>query len=375
MASRPLRVAADARCLNVQHLRGMGKSLFELVRRTARSGVIQWHLLGDRLDWPMLAPAHDGVRTTVVETRGFRFHTWEQWTLPRLARQFDVDVLHAPATSMPWWQPVPTVVTIHDVIPWQKQDAEAQSFYRQRLLPAAYQRASAILTISQTSRSDIVSRWPRLESRLHVVSPGVDARYLDAAPDGQDVVVGNRVVREPYLLYLGGSDPRKRLDWALRVWNAAAQGPAASLVVCGLRPDEHARVRSTVPAELHERLYLSPFVAEEDMPRLYMRASAVLYPTLYEGFGLPIIEAHAVGTPVLFCEVGSLAELEGPNSIVLPLDDLSAWTNAVDRVLQNRDSIASLEASRRWATQFSWDTYVDRTLRVYEAVARHRHRT
>ena len=346
----------------------MGKLLLELVRRSADSGAVQWHLLGDRLDWPMVAPVHELVRTRVVETRGFRFHAWEQWTLPRLARQLDVDVLHAPATSMPWWQPVPTVVTINDVIPWQKHDAG--SFYRHRLLPAAYKRAGAVLTISETSRRDIVARWPELESRLHVVSPGVDARYLDAVPDRRDIVVGSRIVREPYLLYLGGSDPRKRLDWALQVWSAASTRHAASLVVCGLRLDEHSHVLATVPSERRERLYLAPFVAEEEMPRLYLRASAVLYPTLYEGFGLPVVEAHAVGTRVLFADVGSLAELKGPNSIVLPVSDLSAWTHAVDGVLSDRLSIAARQTAREWAARFSWDAYVERTLSVYEAVAR-----
>lgn len=372
MLSRPLRVAVDARCLNVQHVRGMGKLLSELVRRSVASGDIEWHLLGDRLDWPMVVLAHERVRAKVVETRGFRFHTWEQWTLPRLARQLGVDVLHAPATSMPWWQPVPTVVTINDVIPWQKHGPGTQTFYRHRLLPAAYRRASAVLTISKTSRADIVARWPELESRLHVVSPGVDERYLDAVPEHQDIVVHDRVVREPYLLYLGGSDPRKRLDWAIRVWTAVGKTRAVSLVVCGLRPEEHPRVKQTVPPELHDRLHLAPFVAEGDMPRLYLRAAAVLYPTLYEGFGLPVVEAHAVGTPVLFSDVGSLSELKGPNSIVLPVDDLAAWVVAVEGVLRSRDTLASRDTSRDWAKGFSWDAYVDGTLRVYEAIASRR---
>ena len=372
MRSRPLRVAVDARCLNVQHVRGMGKLLFELVRRSAASADIQWHLFGDRLDWPMNAPIHPQVRAQVFETRGFRFHAWEQWTLPRLARELDVDVLHAPATSLPWWQPVPTVVTINDVIPWQKQAPGTKSFYRHRLLPSAYKRARAVLTISRTSYDDIVDRWPELESRLHVVSPGVDERYLDAAPESGDVVVGRRRVDQAYLLYLGGSDPRKRLDWAIRVWSAAAKIHAVSLVVCGLRPEERPQVMGIVPQELQDRLYLAPFVAEEDMPRLYMRAAAVLYPTLYEGFGLPVVESHAVGTPILFSDVGSLSELKGPSSIVLPVNDESAWISAIDHVLRARRSTASRSHSREWASRFSWDRYVEETLRVYDAVAAHR---
>jgi glycosyltransferase involved in cell wall biosynthesis len=347
----------------------MGKLLFELVRRSAADGSAEWHLLGDRRDWPMHAPGHERVQATVVETRGFRFHAWEQWTLPRLARHVDADVLHAPATTMPWWQPVPSVVTINDVIPWEKPDAG--SFYRGRLLPAAYHRASAVLTISQTSCRDIVARWPALKTKLHVVSPGVDQRYLDTTPEACDIVIGDRPVQPPYLVYLGGSDPRKRLDWALEVWREVASTRPVSLVVCGLRKDEHAAIVARVPPLLHDRLYLAPFVSEAEMPRLYMRAAAVLYPTLYEGFGLPVVEAHAVGTPVLFSDVGSLSELKGPGAVVLPVSDRREWMAATNKALDTVRTSDFISKARNWAMQFSWDAYVNRTLKVYESVALH----
>lgn len=369
MRERPVRVAVDARSVNTGHLRGIGKSVYELIKRTAASGAVEWHLLADRLDRPMQVADAQACDVSVFETRGDRFHAWEQWSLPRRARQLGVDVLHAPGTSMPWWQPVPTVVTIHDTIPWQQQDpAWPAGFYRDRLLPAAYHRAAAITTVSECSRRDILSRWPHLQPRLHVISPGVDERYLDAEADRRPVHLNDRFMTEPYLLYVGGADPRKRLMWALQAWwGAAACG--ASLVVCGVEPAAHDAVRRMVPRHLQERLVLAPFVDEEDMPRLYMHAAAVLYPTLYEGFGLPVIEAHAVGTPVLFSDVGSLAELKGPGAVVLPVDDLPAWVRTVTTILQSRTGPHGPDRiARAWARQYSWDAYIERTLAVYEEV-------
>lgn len=369
MPDRALRVGVDARCLNGDHLRGMGKSLYELVRRTASSGAIEWHLLADRPDLPMHAPAEPGIATSVFETRGFRFHAWEQWGLPARTKGLAVDLLHAPATSMPWWQPVPTVVTIHDAIPWQGEDpAWPAGFYRDRLLPAAYHRAAAIMTVSECSRRDILKRWPALKPKLHVVSPGVDERYLEIRPDPRPVVIADRVLEEPYLLYLGGADPRKRLSWAIQTWaGVAAKG--ASLVVCGVERSAHADVRRLVPGDLQARLILAPFINEEDMPRLYMRATAVLYPSLYEGFGLPVIEAQAVGTPILFSDVGSLSELKGPGAVVLPVDDLPAWVRAAAHILDTRSGVPGPDrVARAWARQYSWDAYTDRTLAVYDSV-------
>lgn len=373
MSDRPLHVAVDARCLNATHLRGMGKMLYELVRRTAQSGAVRWHLLADRVDRPLLAPEHDRVDSSVFETRGYRIHSWEQWSLPDAARRLGVDVLHAPSTTAPWWQPVPTVVTIHDTIPWQQEnEALPGGFYRDRLLPAAYRRAAAIITISATSRRDILARWPELKPNLYLVPNGVDERYLEAEPDYSPIEIGGRVISKPYVVYVGGADPRKRLTWALQAWWNLSSSTPATMVVCGLEAKAHDAVLQMVPRHLHDRLVLAPFIDEEDMPRLYMRAAAVLYPTLYEGFGLPVVEAHAVGTPILFSEVGSLSELKGPAAVVLPVDDLDAWSRALGLALQSRSRPSGPDRiARAWARQYSWDACADRTLKVYAAAAAH----
>ena len=369
MPERVLHVAVDARCLNTAHLRGTAKSLYELVSRTAASGAIRWRLLANRPQLPMRAPAGDGVDVEVFEAPSAGVRAWEQWSLPRRARQLGVDILHAPAGTMPWWQPVPSIVTIHDLLPWQRTDVVwSEAFYRDRLLPAAYQRASAIMTVSNTSRRDILARWPALKPKLHVVSPGVDERYLEAEPDRRPIEIGGQLVKEPYLLYVGGADPRRRLAWALQTWWGCS-APGVSLVVCGVERDAHDAVRRMVPRDHQERLILAPFVAEDHMPRLYMRAAAVLYPSLGEGFGLPVIEAQAVGTPVLFSDAGSLSELKGPGAVVLPVDDLPAWVRAADLIVRSRPSSTGPDRiARAWAGQYSWDAYVKRTLAVYGSV-------
>jgi glycosyltransferase involved in cell wall biosynthesis len=369
MRDRPLHVAVDARCLNGDRLRGVGKSLYELIRRTAASGAIEWHLLADRPDRPMHVPPGGRIATSVFAARGDRVHAWEQWALPAQARQRSVDLLHAPATSMPWWQPVPTAVTIRDASPWHGEDpAWPAGFYRDRLLPSAYHRAAAIMTVSESSRRDILARWPSLKPKLHVVSPGVDERYLEICPDSRPLAIGDREITEPFLLYLGGTTPRKRLSWALQTWAGVAD-TGAWLVVCGIERASHAAVKQMVPRELQDRLIVAPFIGEEDMPRLYLRAAAVLYPSLYEGFGLPVIEAHAVGTPILFSDVGSLSELKGPGAIVLPVDDLAAWVRAAANVLTARSGVRGPDRiARAWARQYSWDAYTDRTIAVYDAV-------
>lgn len=367
--SRPLRVAVDARSLLDD--RNSAQSMRELILRTASSGSIDWHLLTDSGQHPVELPASRGCKVTVLPGLGARVRGWEQWILPRHAQAIDADLLHAPSTVMPWWQPVPTVVTVHDDRLWREgeEGASAPGIYRDRVLPAAYRRAAAILTMSESSRGEILSRWPILQPRLHVVSPGIDERFIEAVPDRQPVVVGSEEVKEPYLLYVGSSDSRKRVLWALQTWWGVSATAQVSMVVCGVDPAYHANLRRMVPRSLQDRLILAPHLPADDMPRLYMRATAVLYPALYEPVGLPVIEAQAVGTPVLFSDVGGLAERQGPGAIVLPVDELPAWVRTVTNLLEARNpSRGPDRISQAWARQYSWDAYVDRTLAVYDEV-------
>ena len=355
MHERALRVAVDGSCLNVACLRGTSKSLHELIRRTSASGAVEWHVLASQ-------------PKPQVQLQ------WQQYSLPAAAARLHADVLHAPATTGPWWQPVPTAITIHDTGPWQSEDpAWPAGFYRDRLLPAAYHRASAIITDSNTSRRDILARWPALKPKLHVISPGVDDRYLEATRDWRPLVLEGRAVGEPYLLYVGGSDSRQRLMWALQAWwSGSAAG--TTMVVCGVDAAEHEQFRRSVPRQARDRLILTSAVTEDDMPQLYIRAAAVLYPSVDQAFGMPVIEAQAVGTPVLFSDVGSLTELKGPGAVILPVDDLAAWVRMIDLLLQSRSSATGPNRlARAWARQYSLDAYIDRSLDVYTSIATTRH--
>ena len=368
-----IRVAVNARPMNRVHLRGMGKYVREVVDRGARSGQVQWMLLADRPDLPFHKPDGDAFELNVFRRQGDRFHRWEQVSLPRNATTWGADVLHCTATSLPWWQPVPTVVTLHDTIPWDSEDeGPPDGWYLGRLLPSAFKRCAAIITISESSRRDILRTWPMLEEKLHVIPHGINDAYLEASIDSRCGTLAEIGVRRPYLLYMGGSNPRKRLDWAIRVLEGLADS-RVSLVACGVEKATQEKTRALIRDELRPQVHFTPFVAESTMPSLFQNAVAVLYPTLYEGFGFPALEAQAVGTPVLFSALGSLAELQGPGAIVLPPHDLGAWVSACRHLVAARgDSPSPDQRSRSWAKGFSWDVCAERHFEIYRIVAAHR---
>ena len=370
-----IRVAVDARGLNRSHLRGMGKYVHELVGRGGRWGRVQWMLSADRPELPLHRPEGEALEWNVSARRGSRFHRWEQITLPRGARRWGAEVLHCACNGLPWWQPVPTVVTLHDTIMWNSTEEGApDGWYLGRLLPAAYRRCAAIITISESSRRDIVNMWPVLQDKLHVIPHGINDSYLEDSIRPPCESFQDIGVRFPYLLYMGGSNPRKRLDWAIRVLEELAD-PRVSLVACGVDKTTQERIRQTMREELRPQVCFAPFVAEATMPCLYQNAVAVLYPTLYEGFGFPALEAQAVGTPVLFSALGSLAELQGPGAIVLPPHDLGAWVGVCRQLVAQRGELTIPDQrSRRWAKGFSWDVCAERHFEIYRKASRVRER-
>jgi glycosyltransferase involved in cell wall biosynthesis len=364
-----MKIGLDARCLNRTHLRGMGKYVWNLLAHLRADDSVEWGLFGDRPELPTHIPPVRGVSMEVFELKGYRFQTWEQLGLPKRVKKSKADVLHCTSTTLPWHQPVPTVVTIHDTIPWTTDELQDRIWYWCHLLPAAYRKCAAIITISECSRKDILKLWPSVEPKLHVIRHGVESAYFEVGPG----TLGRRLraagIRAPYLLYLGGDIARKRLDWAIRVWQNL-RDPQLQLVVCGVESASKPGIlEKHVSPDVRELICFAPFISEADMPRLYQNAIGVLYPTLYEGFGLPIIEAQAAGTPVLLTAVASLAELHGPGVFVLPPNDLEAWVTVCRQLIaERRESPFPRQRSREWARQFSWMESARRHLEVYRAV-------
>lgn len=370
-ADGPLRVALDARDLNRAHLRGMGRYTWELLRHMVAEPGITFQLYGDSPDLPVHTPQSDRIAVEVFAWRGFRWHLWEQVGLPLRSRGFDL--MHCPSMRAPYWQPAPTVVTIHDTIPWDGNESGwGRGFYTDRLTPAAFKKSAAVITGTAISGKDIVRHWPDLADRIHVIHHGVGDHYLEASPSRLPGALSALGVREPYLLYFGGEIPRKRFDWALDVFLQCVD-ESLGFAACGVSSAARDECLRRVPESLRSRVWLLPFVAEADVPALYQNAIALLYPTLHEGFGLPALEAQAVGTPAVFSPVSSLPELAGPGAVLVPPTDQAGWIAVVQRLVQERRAAPNPRPeARAWARQFSWTKAASQTLAVYRQAARQR---
>lgn len=364
-----VRIGISARTLNVGHLRGTGRYVQELLRNTLAEDGIAWTAFGNDPSRPFRAPEFFIGKSDVFEFRGDRFELWEQVGLPWRAWRGGAQLLHCAENTMPVWQPLPTVVTIHDTVLWcEPRATRLDEHYLHHVQSLAYRRCAAVITISQSSRRDIAERWPFLADRLTVIPHGIaDEFFAGKAPAPIPAALQSKLCGAPYLLFLGGPQQRKRFGWAV---DLLAQCGRANLhlIACGF--GEPTSATQTVPSEVMHRVHFAPFVSDLELVSLYTGAVAAVYPTLYEGFGFPAVEAQAAGTPVLFSPVSSLVDLVGPLSWALPTDDFPAWLAALSEVMAMPTFARAqrAEAAKAWARQFEWRHSVQRHHDLYRAV-------
>ncbi len=358
-ARTEMKIAVDARCLNRSHLRGIGRLLTEIIERSPSQ--YKWFVFGDRNDQPFHTPKHDGLEISVVEERGFRFHVWEQVMLPVLAIRHSADILFYPANSAPLMSTLPSVVIIHDVIAWKGEfNGGRRSFYHNRVLPRAFSNASKVVTVSQTSASEIRQSWPKLKPE--VIYNGVSELFLTRHFERS---LTSAESAKPFILYIGGDIPRKRLRWAIDAWKPYAD--QVNLLTCGVHPESGISLIADLDHHMKEKVFFLDFKSERELVQLVYNARCIFIRACMKA-SVTVVEANACGTPILYSECGSLSELVGPTSQLLPTGDLDAWRAAIGAFIQAKKDPTVEALASDWARQFSWSVTAKAYQKIFESL-------
>jgi glycosyltransferase involved in cell wall biosynthesis len=286
--------------------------------------------------------------------------------MTRLCRRERPDLLHA-IYFAPYLAATPMVVTVHDISYELYPEFFSRSpLLRDRLLVRdSARRARAVVTVSETSRRDLIEHYGLPEERVVAIPNGVAPRFLDAQAAAIEPIV-DRPLR---VLAIGTLQPRKNLLRLLAAVRRVAVERPVHLRVVG--PDGHgaALIREALADAGDVQVDVAGYVAEEDLVREYTGADMLVYPSIYEGFGLPLVEAMACGLPVVTSTGGSLPEVAGDAALIVdPLDE-SAIADAIRRLAD--DPVLRRELSTRGrerARGFTWSAAAGRLVEVYAQV-------
>lgn len=324
-------------------------------------------------DWP----ANFAVRHSPLAARWLTI-AWHRLRIPAPAELLTgaCDLFHAPDFALPPLRRPRGIVTIHDLsflrLP-HCADPGLRAFL-ERVVPRSVARAARVLADSESTRRDLVELLGVVNDKISVVTPAVDERFRRVTDPGQLAAVRARYRLPPrFVLGIGTLEPRKNFVGLIRAFAQMrwTTGLDYALVIAGRPGWLYEAIFEQVRREsLEDRVLFPGFVADADLPALYSLADLLAYPSLYEGFGIPVLEAMACGTPVVTSNNSSLPEAAGPAALLVDAEDVGALAEAMMRVLEDEQLRAQMIArGYEHARRFTWQRSAAALLETYRAAA------
>lgn len=365
-----MKIGLDVSPLVTGHrLRGIGSYVKNLCRSLIESGASHRFFLycGTRL-LNVSTPGNVTIHCTGTEKKD----------LLQLALKDRIEVLHITDFYHPLYtvpdlmklkqRGVKLVVSVADAIPLRFPDLyPAEKRFLEKNLTPLLSLSNSVLAISQASAEDFINFSLLPPSRVSVTHLGVDTNLFSSLQEENDsLVLQKYTISDPYFLYVGGFDWRKNCDTILQAFSSfLAKMPSRyQLVMVGNDPPgpAMAKIMGTMP----EKPVITGFVPEQDLPPLYRHATAFIFPSRFEGFGLPVLEAMACGTPVISSDRGSLPEIIGSGGLLLDPENVESWADAMCRVATTPSLREALRAGGLGRVSlFTWRECARKTLNVY----------
>jgi glycosyltransferase involved in cell wall biosynthesis len=310
-------------------------------------------------------------------TAPLRRMMWEQLAAPFALRRHGIDLFHAMAFVAPLSSPCPTVVTVLDLSFFRYPSAftTGKRLYLQLMTRLSARRAAQVIAISDSTRRDVIATLGISPSRVQTVYCGIDERFRALPPSQIEAFRGQKGLPDRFILFLGTIEPRKNVTHLVEAFaRLCARHPNAAadlyLVIAGAKgwlfEPLFAKVSSL---GLEDRVLFPGYVPEKEKEWWYNAATCFCYPSLYEGFGLPPLEAMACGVPVITSDTSSLPEVVGEAGLMRPPQDIDALSTALHQVMGDPDLRAILsEQGKKQAAKFSWAQAAQQTAQIYRRV-------
>lgn len=366
-----MRIGFNCRFMHAEHVTGVERYARNLLFSLIESGQEDEFVLFGCKDRQPNIPAHNKISFagSCAFSSALRRQMWEQFTLPGLAKRSGIDLLINPTNTAPVFFGR-NVMVIHDLAFLEYPEWFDSNFVRlyRNIIPRAAKRARMIVTISEFSKDRIVQLLKIPPKKVHVIYQGADPAFCPASEDEVERAMVKFGITRPYVLFVGSITPRKNLSSAMEAFGLIKTGAAAmhTMTVVGVNSYQFPKVNITGKAANGIRAV--GYADDRDLPGLYTGADVLVYPSLYEGFGLPPIEAMACGTPVVTSNRSSLPEAVGDAALTVDSKDTKALAEAMERIITDVNLSADLQKRGfQHIKQFTWQRTAKQMLEIIKA--------
>lgn len=370
-----MRFCLDARTAT-EHFPGIGRYVSNLaqamVAQLANDETLL--LIVDRSRPSTWQLPHAQKNVKIIETTISPFSLSQQWHIPKRLKQENADVYHSPYYLMPYLTGLPTAVTIHDLIPQLFPDYFPAKTRRLSSLfkRLAISRATAIVTDSQATRQDVLTKYKLPPTKVTAVPLAADNRFIPQSQTEIKRVRQKFNLSEAYILYLGINKPHKNITMLVEAYIQLAEQrkTVPQLVIAGAWDGRYPEAKELAQqSNVNHLIHFPGPIPDKDLPALYSGALFFVFPSLYEGFGLPPIEAMACGTAVVCANSASLVEVAGEAALTFDPNHKQALVSHMRQFLDDADLIKTYEQrSLKQASSFSWQKTAVATLNCYRSI-------
>lgn len=298
---------------------------------------------------------------------------WDQYQMPQKAKFAQVDILHQPCFSAPIFYSGKVVVTIHDIIAilYGKDIPLFSRQFFSKIMPFSYRRADKIIAISEHTKKDIIKYLKISPEKIIVIHSAADEMFNKGNISQEKILAMKKKyqINKNYLLHIGTLNPRKNLQFLIKVFSQVVNNlPDFQLVITGKKGWYYQGLFDQVKnLGLEDKVIFTGYIKDIDKPIFYQGATLFVFPSLYEGFGLPPLEAMSCGCPVISSNTSSLPEVIGNAGILLSPNDELSWVRSIKMILEDKKLQKNLaKQGLEQAAKFSWSRTAQETLRVYE---------
>jgi len=361
-----IRVGVDARVLSNQ-LTGIGRYCYELISQLKKTNNLELFLFSPA---PIIQDEEFRNKLYIYEanfTSRLGRMIWSQTYLPYLANKSNIDIFWGTSHRLPQLlhKTIPKVVTIHDLV-WNKypETMRPLSYLMERMLmPPALKAADIIVADSFSTANDIIDFDQNLKNKVEIVHLAPFSKAINQNPH----------IKKPYILFVGTIEPRKNLERLIKAFAVLPNSlkKTYQLVICGGSGWGNVIIEKIIQESgLQEEVVITGYVTDNELSNFYKNAYCLAMPSLYEGFGLPILEAHNFGIPVITSRISSMPEVAGEGAIYVDPLSITDISRGLREILENpaiHNKLSSL--ARENIKLFSWEKTAEQMINIFQKIA------